>query len=304
MRLRPRGTRPRVNSMRTCDYCRHDNPDTEHRCRRCGRRLTDDRQHSAPRPVPASRTSPAHQLAIEPRPSQAADAPPPDPEPARRPLQKPLFSNHVVRFEDYSPSSRRRRPRQTARRSAGKRAAPTAQQSFDFDAAAAAAPAIPFDPAASRLGMKRVASAIEPVRDCDLPVASPLVRTVAAAADLGVVAVAMAAFVVIFYYLSGGIPMLPASLAVLAGTLALLTALYKLMWCFADGDSPGVRWCGLRLMHFDGRRPSRHQRIQRLASACLSLSALGLGSLWALGDQEGLTWHDHISRTFPSPRER
>src|SRR6202041_3046551 len=27
----------------------------------------------------------------------------------------------------------------------------------------------------------------------------------------------------------------------------------------------------------------------------------GLGLVWALVDEENLTWHDHISKTFPTP---
>jgi len=32
----------------------------------------------------------------------------------------------------------------------------------------------------------------------------------------------------------------------------------------------------------------------------LSLCSLGLGLVWALVDEESLTWHDHISKTFPT----
>jgi hypothetical protein len=41
--------------------------------------------------------------------------------------------------------------------------------------------------------------------------------------------------------------------------------------------------------------------MHRLASGALSFCAAGLGFLWALVDEETLTWHDHISRTFPTP---
>jgi len=27
------------------------------------------------------------------------------------------------------------------------------------------------------------------------------------------------------------------------------------------------------------------------------------GLLWSLADEESLAWHDHISRTFPTPRD-
>ena len=28
----------------------------------------------------------------------------------------------------------------------------------------------------------------------------------------------------------------------------------------------------------------------------------GLGLLWSLADEESLTWHDHMSKTFPTIR--
>ncbi len=32
----------------------------------------------------------------------------------------------------------------------------------------------------------------------------------------------------------------------------------------------------------------------------LSLFAGGIGLVWSLVDEDGLTWHDHISATFPT----
>ena len=47
--------------------------------------------------------------------------------------------------------------------------------------------------------------------------------------------------------------------------------------------------------------PTRTQRFYRTASGFLSLLAAGVGLLWGLVDEETLTWHDHISKTFPTP---
>jgi uncharacterized RDD family membrane protein YckC len=57
----------------------------------------------------------------------------------------------------------------------------------------------------------------------------------------------------------------------------------------------------LRLLNFDGRPPTREQRMLRLGASFLSVLSAGLGLLWALVDEESLTWHDHISQTFPTP---
>jgi uncharacterized RDD family membrane protein YckC len=74
-----------------------------------------------------------------------------------------------------------------------------------------------------------------------------------------------------------------------------------LLFVLASGDTAGLRWVQLRLVDFDGRRPNREQRAQRMAGEMLSVIAAGLGLLWSLVDEESLTWHDHISKTFPSP---
>ena len=81
-----------------------------------------------------------------------------------------------------------------------------------------------------------------------------------------------------------------------------ISILYKGLWWLADGDSPGMVWCNLRLLNFTGQAPTRRQRAQRFAGTLLSLAAAGLGLIWALGDEEKLGWNDHISKTFRSPR--
>jgi hypothetical protein len=52
------------------------------------------------------------------------------------------------------------------------------------------------------------------------------------------------------------------------------------------------------VLDFDGRPPSRKQRLLRIAAGLLSVLPAGIGFLWALMDEEHLTFHDHISQTF------
>jgi uncharacterized RDD family membrane protein YckC len=93
----------------------------------------------------------------------------------------------------------------------------------------------------------------------------------------------------------------PKTLPVLVVVVAAFVIFYEILWCLAGGDSAGMRWARLTLVDFDGQRPHRKQRFYRLASGVLSLLAAGIGLLWALVDEETLTWHDHISKTFPTP---
>jgi hypothetical protein len=48
-------------------------------------------------------------------------------------------------------------------------------------------------------------------------------------------------------------------------------------------------------------RPLASKRALRQMVSLLSLLSAGLGLVWALVDEENLTWHDHISKTFPTP---
>jgi uncharacterized RDD family membrane protein YckC len=57
----------------------------------------------------------------------------------------------------------------------------------------------------------------------------------------------------------------------------------------------------LRILNFDGRPATRQERLARVASAWISAAPAGLGLVWALLDEETLTWHDQISKTFPTP---
>ena len=76
---------------------------------------------------------------------------------------------------------------------------------------------------------------------------------------------------------------------------------YGLLWVLCGSESAGARWTGLRLISFDGTSISRQERALRFLAACLSFLSAALGVLWALADEESLTWQDYISRTFPTP---
>lgn len=145
--------------------------------------------------------------------------------------------------------------------------------------------------------------ATEPVIFCDAPVAVPAHRVMAAALDAIVILAGVALFGATYYFGGGPIQFTRPALGVMAGVGLLLALLYKALWYVADGDSPGMGWARLRVIDFDGRRPSPKQRLHRFASGWLSLLSAGLGLLWALVDEEALTWHDHISKTFPTPYE-
>ena len=188
----------------------------------------------------------------------------------------------VERKTPRSPLPSRLGPARPARRGADP------QQSLDF-----------LNPVSD--GTHLTGTEVEAVIYCDAPVALPVHRLLAAAVDGSMVAIAVGLFLLIFCLSGGQIVFSRQSALLAAGVLGAVVLLYRLLWCLGNGDTPGMRFAGLRLVNFDGRSPDRDQRLLRLGASVLSLASVGLGLVWALVDEENLTWHDHISKTFPSP---
>ncbi len=123
-------------------------------------------------------------------------------------------------------------------------------------------------------------------------------RLKAAAIDGVFFAVGLVLLAVPFLIAGGGVPVSRQALYLCGAAVGVLLVFYRLYWCILGADSPGLRLAGLRLLTFDGYRPSWQTRVLRFGVACLGTSALGLGLLWALVDDEGLAYHDHLSKTF------
>jgi len=292
-----------------CRYCQAANAADDHRCRRCGRRLRLSPVYtgaSAAAPVlqyeaaPVLRHEPAPVLKYETvemsSPSRRATSRTeahlaPETSAPRRSItyQPSLFPSRelplVVRFHTVAPGPvvpSPRKPQPTAPRQRRRKVNP-GQQALEFSPAA------------------RSSKPADGVIYCDAPVAIPAHRAMAAALDGSIIVMALAVFGVVFS-LAGGAFVLNAKTAPMFAGVALgVVILYRALWCLANGDTAGQRWARLRLVNFDGERPTRTQRFYRTASGFLSLMAAGIGLLWGLVDEETLTWHDHISKTFPTP---
>jgi uncharacterized RDD family membrane protein YckC len=271
-----------------CRYCQATNAEDEHRCHHCGRRLRMTPAWPGAGPgvseVHASRQSP---VPVSANPEYAPERPAESAPPARRTInwQPSLFSSRemprVVPFESISPAPPAPPERRTTPVRPRTRKPHPGQGTLDL------APAHD--------------SAVETVIYCDAPVALPVHRVLAVALDTSMVAVALGLFLLTFRLICGDIVLNNHTIPLYLGIAVVFAILYKVLWALADGDSVGLRWARLKLVNFDGRPPDREQRLYRLASSFLSLLAVGLGLLWALADEESLTWHDHISRTFPTP---
>src|SRR5947209_7441672 len=135
---------------------------------------------------------------------------------------------------------------------------------------------------------------------CDAPVAPAMLRLQAAAIDAALIGLGCAFGVALFAYVGGGIALDRHTIPFLLLALATVPFAYKMLWTVAARDTVGMRTSGLKLVDFDGHAPSARRRYQRLFGSILSLLAAGIGLIWSLVDEDKLTWHDHISSTFPT----
>jgi uncharacterized RDD family membrane protein YckC len=135
---------------------------------------------------------------------------------------------------------------------------------------------------------------------CDAPVAPSTLRVEAALIDAALILLGCSFGAAIFGFQGGKFVFDRHILPSFALALITVPFIYKLLWTFAGRDTIGMSCAGLCLVDFDGNPPSQERRYQRLFGGLISSFAAGIGLVWALVDEDGLTWHDHISSTFPT----
>jgi uncharacterized RDD family membrane protein YckC len=269
-----------------CKYCGFANGEDDHRCLRCGRRT------GFATAAPAGYSG-ANALSLAPL--QANDTQ--EFEPVSESKQPPLFNAmgpKVIPFDQIQRHVRGRStvqpaptpaaqapPRPPAKKSVSARSGPMPEQtSLDF---------VPVPPSAQRILKTDVPAQIY----CEQPVATPTHRFIASSMDLAMILLGFGVFVTVCE-LSGG---------AFGASFTLISMFYGLIWAIAGRETAGMRWTDLQLITFDGFPVDGRSRASRVASTWLSFCSGGLGVLWAVADEENLTWHDHISKTFPTIRE-
>jgi len=80
--------------------------------------------------------------------------------------------------------------------------------------------------------------------------------------------------------------------------LVAIIVVYQLFFFALGSATPGMRWAHISLHTLKDERPTRGQRCGRLLSLVLSLLPLGLGLMWSIFDENHLSWHDRLSRTY------
>jgi uncharacterized RDD family membrane protein YckC len=286
-----------------CKSCGFANGEDDHRCLRCGRRIGvavaapagyvgATALAAAPALAPQSK---AQAIASTPpaQPSQAALFAPPLPKviPFDQLQRQTATRTGVQETPSRSTHLQSAAPKASQQRIGRKPAAPIAQQgTLDFIPAASPKP-------------RTLKTSVEAVIYCDRPVAAPMHRFVAAALDAAMILLGFGIFIIVFQALGGSLGGGKMFWITLGAAFALISLLYGVIWAITGGETAGMRWAELELITFDGFPMDARSRALRFAATWLSFCSGSLGLLWALADEENLTWHDHISKTFPTIRE-
>ena len=81
-----------------------------------------------------------------------------------------------------------------------------------------------------------------------------------------------------------------------AALLGMIVLFFGVFWTWS-GQTVGMLAWRLRVQRTDGTLLTWREALLRLAGACVSLAALGLGYFWIWIDRDRLAWHDRWSGT-------
>ncbi len=132
-----------------------------------------------------------------------------------------------------------------------------------------------------------------------VPAVGPLAdRLRSSLVDMGLLLSAFGAFLAMFSAFGGHWALSKFDIAVITVTFMLFCAQYFTLFTFCGGVTPGMRLCGLCVATFDGAELTSRHLLWRSFGYLISGGTLMLGFLWALCDDDHLSWHDRISRTY------
>ena len=305
----------------TCQHCQTWVLDDDHRCRRCGRRLrsTPSRISPASYPVSATATAQAYDFDLREE-AERAFAPrlvAPQAAPTQQPLlfATPQTDSRVIPFDSLTADAARKSTQAKAESSKAFGATISSRSYSGFEVSRPApltAEKVEVRRARSRkpqanqhhlelFGNDEVLSRPESTIICDAPVAPIALRIRAGLIDVSLMATGCVVAAIVFRLgIGGGFTLDRHVIPFLALALVTIPLFYRLLWAFAGLDSLGMQMAGLRLVDFDGNPPSQERRYHRIFGSTLSVLAAGMGLIWSFVDQDRLSFHDHISSTFPT----
>jgi uncharacterized RDD family membrane protein YckC len=131
------------------------------------------------------------------------------------------------------------------------------------------------------------------------PQTAPLeLRLMAAAVDMLLVAGGFVASVAVVAQIAHRIPSGINAAIAAAATLGLFWPLYQLFFFTLSDQTPGMRYARIGLCTLSDENPTRSAMRRRILAQLIAVVPFGLGILWALLDDDGLGWHDRISRMY------
>ncbi len=285
----------------TCQHCQTWILDDDHRCGRCGRRVRVVPSRISPATYPIAATAAAHAYDFPPVPEQTAHG-------SAVPIEAPdgqqgLFASaineaRVIPFDSLTSAAERDairlRAAENARPGAGKSSKVALKRTRTKRGASEDQGQLEFHGHSEKVRQPR-SNVI-----CDAPVAPAGLRVQAAVCDAFFIVCGCVLGIALFLYTGGRLAMDKHLLPFVCAAVLTVPVFYKLLWAFAGRDTPGLRMTGLELVDFDGKAPSKNRRYLRILGSMLSLLAAGIGMAWVLVDEDRLTWHDHISSSFPT----
>ena len=132
------------------------------------------------------------------------------------------------------------------------------------------------------------------------PVASLEERRIAAIIDAACLFFAYGGFVALFSSLGGQFSATKLNAVVYLATFAVVYLQYFALFTIFGGTTPGMMFRGLQVASFSGAPPTPRQYLLRSVGYVLSAAAVFAGFAWSWWDEDHLTWHDRISRTYLS----
>jgi uncharacterized RDD family membrane protein YckC/ribosomal protein L40E len=132
------------------------------------------------------------------------------------------------------------------------------------------------------------------------PVASLGDRQLAGIIDAACLLFAFGGFVALFGSLGGQLTLSKMNAAVYLAALSVVYFQYFALFTVFGATTPGMMFRGLQVVSFSGDAPTPRQLLLRSAGYMLSAGTFLIGFLWALWDEDQLTWHDRLSKTYLS----
>jgi uncharacterized RDD family membrane protein YckC len=133
---------------------------------------------------------------------------------------------------------------------------------------------------------------------------APMTRRVAGGLiDAAVLLFSAGVFALIFWRAGGHASTHPITLLILSLVVVFHVLVYFGAFTAIIAATPGLLWMGIEVRSWAGGPPTLRQAIWRALGCLVSASAILLGFIWALFDNESLTWHDRMSETYLAPSD-